>query len=56
MQNAFWSIANSDPYEAIAFDRLHANHSGLFGKHLWVEFQKIAKGIGRQAMGKIDQQ
>ena len=35
MKNAFWSIANSDPYHASSYDLLHADDLGKWGKHLW---------------------
>lgn len=38
-QNIFWRFAHSDPYLALSFDRLHTNHLGLFGHHLWKEVQ-----------------
>ncbi|KAF8575048.1 hypothetical protein K439DRAFT_1623878 [Ramaria rubella] len=34
-QNAFWFIANSDPYLANSYDLLHADDIGKWGKHLW---------------------
>ncbi|KAK0476003.1 hypothetical protein EDD18DRAFT_1115667 [Armillaria luteobubalina] len=33
VENVFWSIANSDPYKAVSWDRLHAYHLGVF-RHL----------------------
>lgn len=36
LQNAFWSIAHSDPYFAYSYDMLHAMDSGEWGKHQWV--------------------
>ncbi|KAF6755064.1 hypothetical protein DFP72DRAFT_1033140 [Ephemerocybe angulata] len=35
VRSAFATIANSDPFEALSFDRLHSYHNGLGGKHLW---------------------
>lgn len=55
-KNAFWSVANSDPHEASAFDELHANAAGLGGKHLWPELQKHIEQLGRSAIGKVDRQ
>ena len=34
-KNAFWSIANSDPYCAASYDMLHSDDLGKWGKHLW---------------------
>ncbi|KAK0505522.1 hypothetical protein EDD18DRAFT_1098869 [Armillaria luteobubalina] len=33
VENVFWGIANSDPYKAVSWDRLHAYHLGVF-RHL----------------------
>ncbi|TFY63623.1 hypothetical protein EVG20_g6237 [Dentipellis fragilis] len=35
VENAFWSIANSDPYSALSYDTLHSDDIGKWGKHLW---------------------
>ncbi|KAF6754610.1 hypothetical protein DFP72DRAFT_898326 [Ephemerocybe angulata] len=35
VRSAFGTIANSDPFAALSFDRLHSYHNGLGGKHLW---------------------
>ncbi|KAF8584403.1 hypothetical protein K439DRAFT_1646930 [Ramaria rubella] len=35
IENAFWFIANSDPYLANSYDLLHADDIGKWGKHLW---------------------
>ncbi|KIJ50224.1 hypothetical protein M422DRAFT_245466 [Sphaerobolus stellatus SS14] len=37
--NAFWEIANSDPYLAYSYDMLHAFDSGEWGKHQWPLFR-----------------
>lgn len=34
-QNAFWAVANSDPYKAVSYDTLHADDLGKWGKHLY---------------------
>ncbi|KAI0073421.1 hypothetical protein K474DRAFT_1677885 [Panus rudis PR-1116 ss-1] len=54
IQNAFWIVNNSDPFKAVSFDRLHAYHEGLFGKHLWVLLQKFINGLGRQSAQAVD--
>lgn len=54
IKNAFWDVEHSDPADALAFDRLHFNHGGVFSDHLFEEFQCIADSIGRDAMGAID--
>ncbi|TFK82664.1 hypothetical protein K466DRAFT_499894 [Polyporus arcularius HHB13444] len=38
--NSFLELANSDPFRAVGFDRLHAFHLGLWGKHIWVLIKK----------------
>ncbi|KAF8584946.1 hypothetical protein K439DRAFT_1646749 [Ramaria rubella] len=35
VENAFWFIANSDPYLANSYDLLHVDDIGKWGKHLW---------------------
>ncbi|KAJ3536941.1 hypothetical protein NM688_g6767 [Phlebia brevispora] len=54
IKNAFWSLPNFNLHEALSFDRLHSYHSGLFGKHLFVEFKYILEGMGPQAQSQID--
>lgn len=44
-----------DVFRALSFDRLHTNHEGLGGKHLWSELQKLINEIGRDAASKIDE-
>ena len=48
-QNVFWKIANSDPYAALSFDRLHTFPSGLFRHHLWPKLQAHVEALGREA-------
>ncbi|KIJ28043.1 hypothetical protein M422DRAFT_270732 [Sphaerobolus stellatus SS14] len=38
VENAFWEIANSDPYLAYSYDMLHAFDSGEWGKYQWPLF------------------
>ncbi|KAF8521655.1 hypothetical protein JB92DRAFT_3275059 [Gautieria morchelliformis] len=56
--NAFWSIANSDPYHASSYDLLHADDLGKWGKHLFVLLKVVSgsmkkKGDYSQNMDKI---
>ncbi|KIJ23362.1 hypothetical protein M422DRAFT_276077 [Sphaerobolus stellatus SS14] len=39
VENAFWEIANFDPYLAYSYGMLHAFDSGKWGKHQWPLFQ-----------------
>ncbi|KAF8525390.1 hypothetical protein JB92DRAFT_3081668 [Gautieria morchelliformis] len=39
--NAFWSIANSDPYHASSYDLIHADDLGKWGKHLFVLLKEV---------------
>ncbi|KIJ49009.1 hypothetical protein M422DRAFT_246785 [Sphaerobolus stellatus SS14] len=39
VENAFWVIANSDPYLAYSYDMLHAFNSGEWGTHQWPLFR-----------------
>lgn len=52
----FWELANSDPYRALSFDRLHGFHLGLFGDHIWTVFKHKIGEEGRQAIKKVDDQ
>jgi hypothetical protein len=47
-------VANSDPHDAIAVDRLHMNAGGNTSDHLWPEIQETIKQLGRKAIGRID--
>jgi hypothetical protein len=53
--NAFFDIANSDPYEALSIDRMHNNAHGLGGKHIWPEIQEYIQECGHDYMKKFDQ-
>lgn len=55
-QNIFWKLAHCDPHKALSFDRLHAYHLGLFGKHLWLEFKLVVDGLERKYAVIIDDQ
>ncbi|KAJ7257370.1 hypothetical protein C8J57DRAFT_1648450 [Mycena rebaudengoi] len=55
VDNVFWNIANSDPYRALSFDRLHAHAGGLWGDHLFSEIKAHTNQIVRGG-AKIDQQ
>lgn len=53
-KNAFYQMTYSDPYDALSFDRLHTNHGGLFGDHLWPQIKKSIESLGRQAATQVD--
>jgi hypothetical protein len=48
-------VANSDPHLALSFDRLHANHGGMFD-HLYTQLKLRIENLGRAAVKKIDDQ
>ncbi|KAI1782317.1 hypothetical protein LXA43DRAFT_1145587, partial [Ganoderma leucocontextum] len=56
IENVFWRIPYCDPYRALSWDRLHAYHIGLFSDHLFDEFQKVVKLLGRNIKVQIDAQ
>ncbi|KAF9780021.1 hypothetical protein BJ322DRAFT_1165130 [Thelephora terrestris] len=56
VENIFWSLQNSDPHRALSFDRLHANHLGLFKDHLWQEAKRLVAAEGKPALGQVDRQ
>ncbi|KAF8495052.1 hypothetical protein BU17DRAFT_72535 [Hysterangium stoloniferum] len=47
-KNAFWTIANSDPYSAVSYDTLHSDDLGKWGKHL---FPKMVEVLGNMKQG-----
>lgn len=55
-QNVFWGLDNSDTYQALSFDRLHAFHLGLFEDHIWSVLKGKIKAAGQQAIKKVDDQ
>lgn len=54
--HVFFKVNNSDPYQTISQDPLHAYHIGLWGKHLFGELKRHVKALGRHAEKKIDDQ
>jgi hypothetical protein len=40
-ENVFWSISNSDPYQASSYGLLHAYDLGKWGKHLFVPLKEV---------------
>jgi hypothetical protein len=53
-QNVFWKFGNSDPYQALSFDRLHTFPGGLFRAHLWKYLQAYVGELGRAAATDIN--
>jgi hypothetical protein len=50
-------VANSDPYDALAPDRLHIFHSGLFSDHLWKQAKRHIEALGKKTINKqVDDQ
>ncbi len=56
LQNAFWSLRNSEVHRAMSFDRLHAFQGGLFGQHLFKEFKARVEELGRVEAAQVDMQ
>ncbi|KIK78025.1 hypothetical protein PAXRUDRAFT_17112 [Paxillus rubicundulus Ve08.2h10] len=54
VENVFWIILFSDPHKALSFDRLHALHLGLWGKHILGELKKILAFLGREAEAEVE--
>ncbi|KAK1215109.1 hypothetical protein PQX77_022305 [Marasmius sp. AFHP31] len=48
-QNTFMLLANSDPFEAISFDDLHFEDSGLWGGHMFKLLKAHFSCLGRKA-------
>ena len=53
-KNVFWKVDNSDPYDALSFDRLHTNPGGLFRHHLWPRLQAHIKALEREVSADIN--
>ncbi|KAL1745630.1 hypothetical protein HDZ31DRAFT_35978 [Schizophyllum fasciatum] len=53
--NAFWGLANSDPYAALSYDTLHSAASGVFAHHLWGQLKRHIELLGRSAIAKVDE-
>ncbi|KAJ7201091.1 hypothetical protein GGX14DRAFT_659051 [Mycena pura] len=45
-ENFFWSLPNSDPYSANAYDLLHSDEGGKWGKHIWPLLLDVLKAAG----------
>ncbi|KAF8524069.1 hypothetical protein BU17DRAFT_63430 [Hysterangium stoloniferum] len=41
VDNAFWTIANSDPYSAVSYDTLHSDDLGKWGDHLFPKMVEV---------------
>ena len=52
--NAFFDIANSNPFRALSVDRMHSGSHGLGGKHIWPEIQEYIGACGRGSMREVD--
>ncbi|KAA1474760.1 hypothetical protein DENSPDRAFT_906474 [Dentipellis sp. KUC8613] len=50
VENAFWSIANSDPYAALSYDTLHSDDIGKWGKHLWPLLLQVLSNMKESEM------
>ena len=55
-ENVFWQVENSDPYQALSFDRLHSHHSGLWGDHLFSQIKLHIKSLEGRQDSKLDMQ
>ncbi|KIJ09892.1 hypothetical protein PAXINDRAFT_164338 [Paxillus involutus ATCC 200175] len=54
VENVFWIVLFSDPHKALSFDRLHALHLGLWGKHILGELKKILAFLGQEAEAEVE--
>jgi len=53
--NAFFDLANSDPFKAISVNRMHSSAHGLGGKHIWPVIQEYIEECGRGHMKAVDE-
>ncbi|KAM6499899.1 hypothetical protein JOM56_005407 [Amanita muscaria] len=56
INNAFWTVANSDPHDSLSFDRMHNYPHGLGGKHLWPLVKAAIQDLGKPASRKVSEQ
>lgn len=49
-------MANSDPYKALSFDKLHTLDAGLFGQHMWSLLKAYVDSVGNKAPIQVDKQ
>ncbi|KAG2004409.1 hypothetical protein CC2G_002968 [Coprinopsis cinerea AmutBmut pab1-1] len=55
VKNAFSNVANSNPFRALSFDRLHSYANGLGAKHLWVTLLKhIEDNYGMEKLQELE--
>ncbi|KIO04654.1 hypothetical protein M404DRAFT_26107 [Pisolithus tinctorius Marx 270] len=54
--NVFWKVENSEPEEAVSFDRLHALHDGLFGHHSLEELEILLSKLPRKYAAQLEEQ
>ncbi|KZP29511.1 hypothetical protein FIBSPDRAFT_727366 [Athelia psychrophila] len=56
VKNEISKLTNWDALRALAHDRLHIFHGGVFPHHLWVQLKRHLKALGRDALDKVDKQ
>ena len=56
IKSAFLELKNTDPYKALSFDRLHAFHAGLFGKHMWPLLKAHIEKLSSSTAAQVDEQ
>ncbi|KAG1903419.1 uncharacterized protein F5891DRAFT_1127252 [Suillus fuscotomentosus] len=52
--NIFWKIFLADVHQALSIDRLHMNHEGLWGDHLWKDLLFWISDLGWDTATKLD--
>ncbi|PPQ82862.1 hypothetical protein CVT24_008300 [Panaeolus cyanescens] len=56
IENAFWTVAFSDPFKALSWDRMHNYALGLGGKHIYPLISKYIKTVSKDAANTVDAQ
>ncbi|KAG1856191.1 hypothetical protein C8R48DRAFT_749169 [Suillus tomentosus] len=54
VENIFWKFFLADVHRALSIDRLHMNHEGLWGDHLWEDLLFWISDLGRDTATKLD--
>jgi hypothetical protein len=53
-ENAFMTVAWSDPHEILSYDRMHNDSHGLGGKHILPTVIKYLRASGREMLAELD--
>ncbi|KIJ61765.1 hypothetical protein HYDPIDRAFT_176905 [Hydnomerulius pinastri MD-312] len=55
VDNSLNTVERTDSHRATSWDRLHADHEGFYGDHLWVELQTLLNECGRAVVATVNE-